>query len=211
MEAGGSLSGTRFWSAVAAARRDPDIAEDYRHRIAEIDRRAFENSVKIRVPFWLGQSLLIAGVAAGAAAVGISYYLEGLPRDLVFLGGFGALLVGTHSPTHVLAGRLFGMRFTHYFLGGPPPPRPGAKLDYASYLKVPARRRAVMHASAAVLTKLLPFALIPSALAAETSGWVVWLLVALGVIQIITDAAISTKNSDWKRAIREWRAGSAGT
>ena len=31
-------------------------------------------------------------------------------------------------------GRLVGIRFTDYFIGGPPPPRPGLKTDYATYL-----------------------------------------------------------------------------
>ena len=99
-----------------------------------------------------------------------------------------------------------GMRFTHYFVGGPPPPRPGLKIDYSTYLRVPPRRRAAMHASGAVVTKLIPFALIPVAAAQGQPRWLVVLLAVAGAGQIVTDVAFSTRTSDWKKVRREMQA-----
>jgi hypothetical protein len=62
-----------------------------------------------------------------------------------------------------------------------------------------------MHAAGAIVTKLIPFALIGAALAADVPAWTVWLLVAVGIGQLITDYLWSTKGSDWKKFSREMR------
>jgi Cu(I)/Ag(I) efflux system membrane protein CusA/SilA len=49
----------------------------------------------------------------------------------------------------------------------------------------------------------VPFALIGAALAANVPSWVVWVLVAVGVVQIVTDVLWSTNASDWKKYRRE--------
>ena len=206
VDAGRPLTGTGFWKAVDRARRNPRLAEEFADRIAAIDRGSFESQVQLRAPVWIGNVALGAGTGAGVLAVALAPGLPGLARSVVFLGGFGALAVTTHSLTHWVVGRAMGMRFTHYFLGGPPPPRPGLKIDYSTYLRVPPKRRALMHASGAVVTKLIPFALIPVAVAQGQPGWLLALLVAAGAGQIVTDVAFSTKTSDWKKVRRELRA-----
>lgn len=221
--AGGGVRGTGFWSAVDAARRDTAVADRYAERIAAVDRRAFENGVKLRVPLWVGMSVLLAAALAGAGAVCVSILVwegavcfgESCPPEpawasLVFLGGVAALVVSTHCPAHWVAGRIVGIRFTHVFLGGPPPPRPGLKTDYATYLRVPPGRRAFMHASGAVVTKVIPFAFLAPAVLYLGWGWVALVLVAFGVVQIATDIILSTKVSDWKKVGRELDAARAG-
>ncbi|HEX2148859.1 MAG TPA: hypothetical protein VHI31_01600 [Actinomycetota bacterium] len=201
------LEGTGFWKAVAAARKDFALADRYADRIAAVDRKAFENGVRLRVPAGVGTALLTGASAAGVAAVLLAGSIDNrLLRSAVFLGALGALEVGTHSLSHWVVGRLMGMRFTYYFLGGPPPPRPGAKLDYASYLRVPPTQRAVMHGSGAVVTKIVPFALIPAARSLDLPAWVVYVLVIVGTGQIVTDVLLSTRSSDWKKVKRELRA-----
>ena len=64
----------------------------------------------------------------------------------------GAWSVSLHCPAHWLAGRVAGIRFTSYFFGGPFPPRPGLKTDYATYLRADPAARAWMHASGAIVT-----------------------------------------------------------
>ena len=64
--------------------------------------------------------------------------------------------VSLHSPTHWAVGRAIGIDFTDYFIGGPPPPRPGLKSDYATYLRADPDSRAWMHASGAIMTKVAP-------------------------------------------------------
>lgn len=206
LDEGRGLEGTGFWGAVSRARRDPALAGRHAERIARIDRAAFERGVRIRVPAWVGTALLAGGSAVGIAAVGVAGRLDEVVAEIVFLVGLGALLVSTHSLAHWIVGRAVGIRFTHYFLGGPPPPRPGAKTDYASYLRTPARSRALMHASGAVVTKIVPFALVPVALAADLWGGIVVLLLAVGALGILTDVVFSTKSSDWKKVRRELRA-----
>lgn len=207
---GRTLNGTGFWKTVSLLRRDRDLAREFAARCASIDGRAFESSVRLRVPETVGALLLSAGTAAGIAAIYLSSVLAGIWRPLIFLAGFGALDIATHSLTHWLVGRLLGMRFTHFFLGGPPPPRPGAKLDYESYLLASPRRRAAMHASGAIVTKLVPFAMVPAALSLHMPKWVLAILLVTGFGQIATDLAFSTKTSDWKKVRRELQAARPG-
>ena len=114
--------------------------------------------------------------------------------------------VAVHSPTHWVVGRVFGMRFRCYFFGGPFPPRPGLKTDYASYLRTPARRRAWMHASGALATKAAPFVALAFWPATDASAWAAALVFLIGVVQILTDVLLSTKSSDWKKVKRELAA-----
>jgi hypothetical protein len=225
-ERGSTLTGTGFWRVVEAARKDRTIVERYGDRIAAIDRRAFERGVKLRVPLAVGLIALLGASVLGVVAIALALDLGALPRiservdrpvlfvlegssraevvaPILFLAGTVALIVGTHSLAHWVVGRIFGIRFTHVFLGGPKPPRPGVKTDYATYLRATSRQRAVMHASGAVVTKIVPFALIPFATKLYAATWLTWVLVAIGVIQIVTDIVLSTKLSDWKKVRRE--------
>jgi hypothetical protein len=64
-----------------------------------------------------------------------------------------------------------------------------------------------MHASGAVVTKLIPFALLPAAFEQyDRRPWMVWILLVVGVVQIFTDVVLSTKVSDWKKVKRELEA-----
>lgn len=207
VEAGRGLGGTGFWKAVAQLRKDGALAEEFSGRVAELDRRAFEAGVKLRVPAALGTAALTCATGIGIGALAVASGFESRPvRTAVFLGAFGALEVSTHSLAHWAVGRMLGMRFTHYFLGGPPPPKPGAKLDYTTYLAVPPAQRALMHASGAVVTKIVPFALIPVSRSLDLYEWVTVLLLVIGAGQIATDVLFSTKSSDWKKVRRELKA-----
>ena len=69
LDEGRGLKGTGFWRAVDLARRDRALAERYADRIAQIDRRAFERGVRMRVPVTLGLVALAGASAFGVAAV----------------------------------------------------------------------------------------------------------------------------------------------
>jgi hypothetical protein len=211
LDRGEGLAKTGFWKAVAILRGDPRVADQYADRVAHIDRRAFEAGVRLRLPAGPGHILFTAATIAAVIAIVISDRFPKTPRTLVFLAAFAVLLISTHTLAHLVVGRLFGIRFTHYFLGGPPPPRPGLKTDYATYLRSSPKRRAAMHASGAVVTKIIPFALIPAALALSVHRWAVWVLAAIGALQIVTDVLFSTKVSDWMKVKRELKASRAGT
>jgi hypothetical protein len=179
--------------------------------------------VKLRFPLLFGLLVLIAMTMFGLVAIA-SAWLVGHERFfgerlydsidngrwfvyIAFLVGTGALLVGPHCLAHYIVGRLAGIRFTHMFIGGPPPPRPGLKIDYASYLRASPKIRAAMHASGAVLTKLVPFALLAASVSLyDAFPWLTWILIGIGILQIVTDITLSTKVSDWKKVRRELRA-----
>ena len=203
VNAGEPLGPTGFWRAVAAVKSDPALIEVHADRIGVIDSTAFRNWALMIVPLWIGNLVMIGGTLLGLALVGWSYALGGTGAAIAFLLGFGAILVTTHSLGHLLVGALFGIRFTRWFIGTFRRPQPGVKLDYASYLRAPARSRAWMHASGAVVTKIVPFALIGAALAAAVPSWVIWVLLVVGFGQIATDVLWSTKASDWKKYLRE--------
>ncbi len=202
-KAGDPLGPTGFWKAVAAVKADPALIEANADRIGVIDSIAFRNWALLTVPLWIGNLVMIGGALFGLALIAWAYSLEGTAAAIAFLVGFGAILVTTHSLGHLVTGAFLGIRFTRWFVGSIRRPQPGVKVDYASYLRVPARSRAWMHASGAIVTKIVPFALIGAALAAGVPSWVVWVLIAVGIGQLVTDFLWSTKASDWKKYRRE--------
>ena len=62
-----------------------------------------------------------------------------------------------------------------------------------------------MHASGALVTKIIPFALIGGAVAAGLPTWAVLGLVVIGTAMIITDVLWSTTSSDWMKYRREMK------
>lgn len=201
--AGKGLGGTGFWQAVSEVKANPELVDRYADRIAKIDREAHANWALLTLPLWLGTSFMVVALLAGVALVGWAYFLDGFAAIVVFGAGVLALLGTTHGLAHLVVGWIVGMRFTSWFIGKISQPQPGVKIDYATYLRTPPRKRAWMHASGAIVTKSIPFLMIPAALAADLPSWVVWVLLAAGVGQILTDVLWSTKASDWKKFSRE--------
>jgi hypothetical protein len=192
-----------FWKRVAQVKRTPETADRWADQIARIDRVAFERGVRLRVPVWVGNALLLGGVVLGAAAVAFALRAGPTAAALSLLVAGGVWSVSTHCLTHYVVGRAVGIRFTNYFMGGPFPPRPGLKTDYASYLRTSPTARAVMHASGAIASKLSPFVALGFAPATDARWWGPVGLLALGVLQIVTDVVFSVKSSDWKKVKRE--------
>lgn len=205
VENGEGLGGTGFWKAVGAVKRSPELARELGPRIAEIDRRAFENWALLVVPFSIGTSLAVIALLVGLGGIVLMYYLSEPWNWLVFGLAMTVLLTSAHGLAHLVVGRAMGMEFSSWFVGTVTRPQPGIKIDYASYLAVPARSRAWMHASGAIVGKILPFALLPAVIAADLPTWVVWLVALFGLAQVVTDVVWSTKSSDWKRFRREMR------
>lgn len=205
VQEGAGLSGTGFWSAVGAVKQDTALADTYGARIATIDRAAFEAWALFTVPAAVGTVVMVVGTLVGLGFVWAAYGASDLWAGLFLLLGTGITLVTTHGLAHLVVGRAVGMRFTHWFVGTLSRPQPGVKVDYATYLVTPAKARAWMHASGALVTKAIPFFALGPALVIGVPGWVTGLLIAVGVAQIVTDVAWSTKASDWKKFRREMR------
>jgi hypothetical protein len=180
-----------------------DLVERYASRIAAIDREAFRRHVRLVFPVTFGVIALDVALFGGLLLLAIA---SGVPhpwRELVVLAATGALDVSTHGLAHLAVGTFMGIGFTDWFVSLPMPP--GFKIDYASYLRAPPRQRAWMHAAGAIATKLVPFLVIPYALAIDTETWAILILAALGVVQILTDLLYSVRASDWKKFRREMR------
>jgi len=62
-----------------------------------------------------------------------------------------------------------------------------------------------MHASGAIVSKVLPFVVAAIAAATGVEAWALGLLLAIGVVQLVTDVTFSTRASDWKKFRREMR------
>lgn len=204
------LSRLGFWRLVREVKADPVLSSHWADQVGRIDRAAFEARVRLRFPVALGNAALALGTLAGAGAVVLALRTASAVVAGVALVAAGAIWsVCLHDLAHWAAGRVAGIRFTHYFLGGPFPPRPGLKIDYASYLRAFPVERAWMHAAGALATKVAPFAALGFWWASDAPAWSAWVLTALGLGQIATDIRFSTKSSDWKKVRRERRVARA--
>ena len=195
-----------FWRLLAQVKADGALATHWAEQAGRIDRKAFEQGVRLRFPVWLGNLVLALGVAVAAVGVGLA-----LATDSETLAG-RALVVAAldwsatvHAPAHWLVGRAVGMRFVAYFIRDLIPPFPGVKIDYATYLRVAPEARAWMHASGAIASKIAPFLALVFWPASDAPGWAAWAIAGYGVLIIGTDVFISTRTSDWKRFRREMR------
>jgi hypothetical protein len=187
---------------------DPMLSAHWADQIGRIDRKLFERRRRVRLPVWLGNLVLLGGTAAGAGAIVLATRLgdeDEVLAGLALVASAGILMVSVHDLAHWVAGRLAGIRFLAYYLDGPFRVQPGLKTDYATYLQAQPGDRAVMHAAGAVASKVAPFVAAAFFPATEAPGWALWATLGLGVIQIVTDVAWSTRKSDWMKAGRERR------
>jgi hypothetical protein len=194
-----------FWRAVAAVKRRRELVDRYADRIAAIDRKSFRRRVRMTFPVTVGVIALDLGLLGGIALLVLAAGADHPWRDLLVLVAAGALDVTTHGMSHLAVGSFVGIDFTDWFIDLPKRPQPGFKIEYASYLRASPRKRAWMHAAGAIATKVTPFLVILYAVVIGTATWAVLVLVALGVVQIVTDVVFSVKTSDWKKFRREMR------
>lgn len=198
-----------FWRLVALIKRDDEAVERHAEQVGRIDAKAFRAGVRVRLPVWPAVALMLAAVGVGIAAVVVAVRAGAGPQPdrttagLALIVAAAAWAAGLHSLTHWAVGSALGIRFTDLFVAIPPPPLPGLKTDYATYLRASPVARAWMHASGAIATKLAPFLALAFAPAARAPWWSVAVLVGLGVFQLATDVLFSTKSSDWKKVRRE--------
>ncbi len=215
------LSALGFWRLVGRVKVEPRLAEHWADQVGRIDRKAFEARVRLRFPVWLGNVALAASSVVLIGLVPVSLALgrddpESVLAGVVAVGAAGGLSLTLHDPAHWVVGGLTGIRFSHYFLDGPLRIQPGLKIDYASYLRASPRNRAWMHASGAIVSKVAPFAVFAAVYVPHRAAgydllpaWSLWAILAVGILQIVTDVAFSTRRSDWKKVRRERRVARA--
>jgi len=194
-----------FWRLLAKVKADRALSEHWADAAGRIDRRAFEARIRLRVPVWVGNTLLVIGTIVGGVAVGLALgsTTSEVVAGIALVAAGGIWSVTWHDLAHWIVGRIVGIRFTCYYLAGPFPPRPGLKTDYATYLRTPPIARAWMHASGALATKLAPFVALAFWPLTNAPWWSAAALLALGIVQIVTDVTLSVRSSDWKKVRRE--------
>ena len=200
-----------FWRVVALVKRDDALIERYADQVGRIDAKAFRAAPFVRLPVWVGLALMVAGLGVGSWAAWTAVLAGPISSSephpptagVSLLIAAGAWAASAHSFAHYVVGRFVGILFTDFFFAIPPPPLPGLKTDYATYLRASATERAWMHASGAIATKLAPFAALALAPASGAPAWSIGILVGFGLFQIATDVLFSTKASDWKKVRRE--------
>lgn len=196
------IIGTGFWPAVRIVKSDPELIDQFADRIGVIDKAAFNSWARLVIPIGIGTVLAVLGMLIGVAIISAAALVPEW-NGIVFLLGTGVLIGTTHGLGHLVVGFVGGIRFYAWFIGRGRP-QPGVKTDYATYLRATPRARAWMHASGAVVTKAIPFLLLPVAIAvAAVPVWVSLTLLGLGILQIVTDVIWSTKSSDWAKYTRE--------
>jgi hypothetical protein len=194
-----------FWRLLAKVKADRALSEHWADAAGRIDRRAFEARIRLRVPVWVGNTLLVIGTIVGGVVVGLALgsTTSEVVAGIALVAAGGIWSVTWHDLAHWIVGRIVGIRFTCYYLAGPIPPRPGLKTDYATYLRTPPIARAWMHASGALATKLAPFVALAFWPLTNAPWWSAAALLALGIVQIVTDVTFSVRSSDWKKVRRE--------
>jgi hypothetical protein len=199
------LGSLGFWRTVARVKRDQAAVVRFADQVGNIDTAAFRRAVRTRVRPWLGVTAMVLVVAAGVVGVVLASSWTGTWAGVALVAAGGAWSLGVHLPAHAFAGWLGSIRFTDAFLGPPPPPRPGIKTDYASYLRAEPSMRVWFHASGAIATKLAPFLALALWPVTNAPAWAAWALLGLGLLQITTDVAFSRRSGDWKKVARERR------
>src|SRR5688572_25177525 len=58
-----------FWRLLERVKAERHLAQHWAEVAGRIDRKAFESRVRLRIPVWAGNLLLLLGTVAGAVAV----------------------------------------------------------------------------------------------------------------------------------------------
>ncbi len=208
---GADLGALGFWRLVARVKRDRMLVAAHADQIGRIDAAAFRAWVgRWRLSARTGTALLLLGALAGFAAAAIATTVDEVWAGVLLIVAGGIWTVALHSPSHHVVAWLAGIRCTDYFIGGPKPPRPGIKTDYATYLRAEPSMRAWMHASGAVATKLAPLLALAWFPFTDAHWWAAAALGAMFVFVVATDVLVSVKTSDWKKFRRERAVARAG-
>lgn len=166
-------------------------------QIESISLKNFIGTNRITMSVPAGNSLEILGTLI---AFGIAIQIN---SEWIFYISTLVLMATLHPLSHYLAGALYGIRFTHYYLNGPARVEPTLRIDYSSYLKANGGKRAIMHLSGVIGTVAAP--LIAAFLAFEKGEpSAAFNLVIIFLFLIVFELLTSTKIGDLMKAKREY-------
>lgn len=211
-----------FWKVVKAVKKDPTLAEGFAERIGGIDQRLFESKVWVKLSYSTGTAIELIGAVFGLFLLYLGATSQGITSTVSYVVSAVVLMTALHPISHSIAGKLFGIGFHFYFLNGPMFIEPTLKVDYSTYVKAPAKNRALFHLAGAVNSVLSTFIVLLVALIDSDAQPVariilaVWWLfttgsevfplifIKLGVPKILF---ADFRKTDSYRALREWRLG----
>jgi len=192
-----TYDGKAFRAVIDHVKREKINDNEVLGKIANISQKRFREKVSFTFSVPAG-NLLEVIVTAAAVVLALQTGAEGM----LYLSAF-VLMATLHPLSHYMAGRLFGIRFTHYYLNGRPRFEPTLRIDYLSYLKTPGIKRALMHTSGVIGTVAAPLFVALIALNKGASTAAVNLVV-LFLVLVIFELLTSTKAGDLMRAAREY-------
>ena len=192
-----NYSGKEFLSIVNKVKKDKTNDDELLRKIENLSRKRFEEKRSLTLGLFSGNLLeIIVTIAAMVLAFRVD-------ADLMLYIVTFILMATLHPLSHYLTGRLFGIRFTHYYLNGPARIEPTLRINYFSYLKAKAVKRAFMHASGVIGTLAAPLIAALIALDKGDLG-VATNLVYFFFLLIIFELLTSTRIGDLMKAKREY-------
>lgn len=169
---------------------------------------------RIKIPLVLGNGIEVMGILVAISLVVVAPDINSvLLKFLAYLVSWTCLVFFPHCLAHFVTGRLVGVRFTHYLVSRSPVaklklpiisevmskiPILGLKIDRRSLKSVSRSARAVMFASGAAASMILPFFVVVASLGRlpSTSSGV---LLLLSIANLVLDLYYSPKAGDLSR------------
>jgi uncharacterized Tic20 family protein len=208
-----------FWKVVRAVKKNPELAVKFAEKIGRVDQRLFESKAWVKLDYGVGTMIELIGALFGLFLLYLGASLEGTASTVFYVASTLVLMTALHPISHSIAGKLYGIGFHFYFLNGPMLIEPTLKVDYSTYVKAPAKNRAVFHLAGAINSVLITFfVLLVALLDANTQPStqiilaMLWLFttaseifplifIRLGMPKILF---ADFRKSDSHRALREW-------
>ncbi len=189
--------GKDFMAIIDAVKKERISDDKLLAQIENTSRRRFMDKVSFRLSVPAGNVLeTVITIAALILA-----FMTG--KDWMLYICAIILLATLHPLSHYVTGRLFGIRFTHYYLDGPAKIEPTLRIDYASYLRASPVKRALMHAFGVIGTVVAPLIIAFIALNRGYGGAAFYLFIFF-LLLIVFELLTSTRNGDLMRAGREY-------
>ena len=192
-----NYNGKEFLSIVNKIKKDKINDDELLTQIENLSRKRFEGKVSLTLGLFTGNLLEII---ATMASIVLAFRVN---TDWMLYLCVLILMATLHPLSHYLAGRLFGIRFTHYYLNGPARIEPTLRINYFSYLKAKGVKRALMHASGVIGTLAAPLIVALIALDKGDLG-VAMNLIYFFLLLIVFELLTSTKIGDLMKAKREY-------
>lgn len=208
-----SLGEMGFWRIVTKIKKDPELIHKFADQIGRIDQAFFRAKAPISASIKLGNFIEIVTTLF---VIVILYRLlsSGIYTGIALLAGAFVLMATLHPLAHCAVGRIFGIKFTFYFPDGPALIEPTLKTDYASYLRTPPIKRALMHAAGPLISTFVIIIALATAIAVKAPSWTSWILLGLLIFNIVFETLPplwvklgikSFAKSDSYRVFREWK------